>query len=347
MRDKSLAVVLGLYDSVVDQSKLPEALQRFADFIGARGCIVFEVPDRAAGTRLAVSVCSADSRPELIHDYIVKFGQQEFADQAPFVDCSLATDRIELFSESIIGKTKAQLRAQPNVRWMRAVGVRHRAGCLLDKDNRYVSRFSVQFSDEADLSSPDRRAALEDLLPHVAKAIDFGRPSAALAAMNAGLIAALDHLRIGVCLLDRQLRIVTANREFDRQAEAHRAFRIDPGRRLSMPDPTGHERFVELVNDALSHGRYGARPRKEAFALKSSSGREVLCVEIAPLAHVEAIGSKNFDGAIVYSHDTSLPIQCDTAVIRQAFGFTKAEGELIARLSPAAAALVLLLARNV
>jgi hypothetical protein len=36
MRDKSLAVVLGLYDSVVDQSKLPEALQRFADFIGAR-----------------------------------------------------------------------------------------------------------------------------------------------------------------------------------------------------------------------------------------------------------------------------------------------------------------------
>jgi DNA-binding NarL/FixJ family response regulator len=125
------------------------------------------------------------------------------------------------------------------------------------------------------------------------------------------------------------MRIVATNREFDRQADQHRAFRVDPTGHLSMPRATDQKRFFELVNDALCHGRHGARPRKEALALKSSGGIEVLCVEVVPLSHVEEIGSKNFDGAIVYSHDTSQPIQCDTAVVRLAFGFTETEGALI------------------
>lgn len=37
----------------------------------------------------------------------------------------MSSDRIELVGETIFGKSKAQLRAQPNVWWMRALGIQH------------------------------------------------------------------------------------------------------------------------------------------------------------------------------------------------------------------------------
>jgi len=244
----------------------------------------------------------------------------------------LSSEKIELVDESIMGKTKTELRAQPNVRWMRALGIKHRAGGLLDKDNKNLSRFSVQFSTDANPLDGKMRAGLDGLLPHMAKALDLGGPTAALAATNRGLISALDHLRVGVCLLDRHGRVATTNLEFDRQTEAHRAFRMDPSGRLMMPEAVDQSRFSALIGDALSHGCHGchgARPRKDAISLKSQNGHDFLCVEVVPLDHLDEIGSAQFGGAIVYSHDTSLPETCDTAAIRAAFGLTAAETALV------------------
>jgi hypothetical protein len=147
--DRMRELALDIYDTVVDQSKLPGALQRFAEAIDARGCIVFEMPDRSVGPTLTVSAHSEGYEPAVINNYISHFAVQELADQAPFEACSLSSDKIELVDESIMGKTKAELRAQPNVRWMRALGIKHRAGGLLDRDNKNLSRFSVQFSTDA------------------------------------------------------------------------------------------------------------------------------------------------------------------------------------------------------
>jgi len=45
MRVQSQDLVLRFYDTVADHSKLSNVLQEFAEFISARGCIVFEIPN--------------------------------------------------------------------------------------------------------------------------------------------------------------------------------------------------------------------------------------------------------------------------------------------------------------
>lgn len=75
--DRMRELALDIYDTVVDQSKLPGALQRFAEAIDARGCIVFEMPDRALGQHLTVSAHSEGYEPAVINNYISRFAQQE------------------------------------------------------------------------------------------------------------------------------------------------------------------------------------------------------------------------------------------------------------------------------
>lgn len=69
MRD----LILDIYDTVVDQSKLSRTLQRIADATGARGCIVFELTDFSQGQRLTASAHSDGYEQSLINQYISQF----------------------------------------------------------------------------------------------------------------------------------------------------------------------------------------------------------------------------------------------------------------------------------
>lgn len=80
------------------------------------------------------------------------------------------------------------------------------------------------------------------------------------------------------------------------------------------------------MSNALNHGRFGARPRKEAVV---SSVDPVLCIEIAPLTRSEEISSRSFDGFILCSTDTSLPVRCDPTPMQSTFGLTPAEMAIV------------------
>lgn len=169
---------------------------------------------------------------------------------------------------------------------------------------------------------------MTDVLPHIAKALELGQPAAQLALAHRSLVAAMDRLRIGVCILDGRGNVVLTNKEFQRQREAYGAFRIDARGRLRLHNGADQQRFAALMSDALNHGRFGARPRKEAIATTSESAISALCIEISPLDQVEDLGSAGLGGSILYSIDTNLPIDCDAAPMRRAFRLTETEAVL-------------------
>lgn len=95
---------------------------------------------------------------------------------------------------------------------------------------------------------------------------------------------------------------------------------------MRINDGPGHSQFETLKAHGNNHGKFGARPRKEAIGLAEEHS---LCVEVAPLHRAAEIGSKAFDGFLVCSTDTSLPVECDPAPMQQAFGLTDAELALV------------------
>ncbi len=167
-------------------------------------------------------------------------------------------------------------------------------------------------------------------LPHIAKALDQGRPIRQLTVENQGLLAAVERLNIGICIIDSKGRVTLENNEFTRQRETFRVFDIDSKGRLRLFKKDDQQRFETLKADVLNHGKFGARPRKEAIA----TGDEMfLCIKMTPLKQVDEIGKKDFGGFILCSTDTSLPILCDPRLIGTAYGLTPAEIDVVGGVS--------------
>ena len=321
--------VLDIYDTVADPRLWPSVLDRFADQVGARGCIVFEWQgDDEQRTLDATHMSSRYERAKL-DQYLSIFQSFEIEDQNRFERLSLESDAIDLIDDSRLFDDEATLLARPNVQAMVANDMRHRAAGLLNKDNTSRSRFSIQLSASHGPMNADERATAVTFLPHIAKALDLGRPVQQLSAAHQKLVAAMDNLMIGVCILDARGFIVTTNQEFERQCDAYRTFRRSPEGKLHLSSQADERHFASLVSDAMNHGRFGARPRKEAIPVFNDGNIGALCIEVVPLQRSDEMGSANLDGTIVYSVDTSIPIGHDAIALQKVFGLTETEASLV------------------
>ena len=278
------------------------------------------------GDSLRNVIPSSAYDPAEIQKYIDLQITAETRDQDIFESHSLMQDGIDLIEDDVLADTVDDLKQLPNVQVLQKLGILHRAAGLLNKDNPAQSRFSVQLGVHRGRLTEAERAHRSLVLPHIAKALDLGRPAGQLARQHQGMMAAMDRLVIGVCVLDPNGYVVVENEEFRRQRDTYRMYKTEQNGALRFAKPEDQARFAALMESAMNHGQFGARPRKEAIATDAES---FLCVEIAPLTKSEEIGSGTFGGFIVYSTDTSRPIRCQTAPMKAAYGLTDTEMSLV------------------
>ena len=333
MSDDMRDLILDVYDTVADPSRWQGVLDKFAASLDAKGFVIFELHGYGNERELSASHFSSFHQIDLLQAYIDEYRDWELIDQDTFEAHSLASDSIDLIDDSVLAKSDEDLFRIPNVAQLLDYGIRHRHAGLLNKDNKTRSRFSVQLAADRGRLTAMERERMRNVLPHIAKALDLGRPALKLAAEHRSMVEAMDRLRIGVCVLDAQGRAVVTNSEFDRQTDIYGAFRTDHSGKLKLHDDADHGRFATLLQDAANHGRFGARPRKEAVSVSRNGEAAVLSIEIAPVQHVAEIGSSRLGGVIVYSLDTSRPVSCDPTLIRHVYGLTGAETSLIEMVS--------------
>lgn len=322
-------LILDIYDTVLDPSKWTDVLDRVAHAVGARGCMIFELDDPLGkGGRLRAPHISSRYKRDAVEEYIKAFTELELEDQEVFARYSARGDGIDLIGDDVLAPTAAELALRPNSAAMREYGISHRAGALLSKDQPDRDRFSVQFSDRHGPLNGAARATLNLLLPHIAKASELARPVSQLVQRAQGLFEAIERLRVGVCMIRNNRQIVVENAEFARQREMVRIFRRTPNGLLEMVSSSDQVWFANLIGDAGAHGKYGARPRKEALA-GGDGETGGLAVEVVPLASADAFGEPRVDGFAVYSLDTSQPIPLDMRRVEMALSLTRSEAGLI------------------
>ena len=326
MQDDIQEMTLRIYDAVADASVWSSVLDRLVDRIGAQGSIIFEWADTDAARALRADLHSDSYSQEAVALYLEKCAHLEAADQDIVRDHTGAHDEIDLIDDTLIAKTKDALLQQEHVQKLQRLGILHRAAGVMNKDNRWISLFSVQLKAERPPLNPEERDYVQRLLPHLAKALDLSLPMRQLHTRHRAVMNVLNRLKIGVCILDGQGNVAAKNEEFRRQVETFNTFDITSSGHLTIADAEGQKRFARLKEDVRAHGTFGARPRKESF---SNQDNAFLCIELVPLDQVQEIGSARFGGYMLTSTDTSLPIQCNTARIREAYGLTEAEEALV------------------
>lgn len=318
-------LVLNIYEAVTHPHLWPDVLDRVSQQVDARGCIVFEWRSRNGTRQLEAPLMTSNYSSDVLDAYIEKYWRWESEDQDLFERQSLSADGIELVNELDLYANESDYLAQPHVKEMLDYGIRHRFGGLLDKDNPYRARFAIQTGKRRGPLTPPDHETLGMILPHVAKALDLSGPLGVSGLEHRALLSIIERFNVGVCLLDSSGRVALTNTEFCRQRDDYKAFWTDSKDRLVLHDKADHKQYSRLLDDALNHGSFGARPRKEAILINSQDIAGSICVEIIPLEKSEEIGSNPFNGALLISRDTTQPIDIDVDLAKLAFNLTPTE----------------------
>jgi DNA-binding CsgD family transcriptional regulator len=322
-------IILDIYDTAIDITRWPAVLDRVAHFVGARGAFIFELQGANPDRRITAPFFSSAYDPEVVKHYLATHNEQELVDQDTFARFSRSGDSIQLVPDDVLASNDEELLARPNVQQMLQYGIRYRAGALLNKDQLNNDRFALQFSGRAGPVSKEHLAKAALIMPHLAKALSISRPTTRLAQRFQSVADCIDMLVVGICILDASGSIVLVNREFQRQLDSYRAFRKDASGRLVMTSDATRALFAELRGSTANHGRYGARPRKEAIISDLDGGAHTLCIELAPLSSADQFGEPKLQGHIIYSMDTSKLYAIDVSIMEGLFGLTQSEAAIL------------------
>lgn len=315
-------LILSIYDAVSDKSLWPSVLDRVAHEAGAVGALIFELKEDGLTTPFSSSIFE-EEKLALYND---TFGHLELKEQQIYQRIALNEDQIAVIPDAVLYEDIEEFKMRPNVQYAMIRGLLHRTGSLLNKDNPNIFRFSVQYhKDRGPITHPEVEV-LNKYLPHLAKALDLSRPIVQLSSQNLGLLTAFNKLNIGVCILDKKGRVLDENIEFKRQKEKYNVFGKTIHDELIFLHEKDQKTFLNLKSDVNNHGKYGARPRKEAI---NANRDTVLCLEVSPFSQMEEMGNRPLEGHILFSRDTSLPFDCNILPMKKIYGLTNTEMKLI------------------
>lgn len=91
--------------------------------------------------------------------------------------------------------------------------------------------------------------------------------------------------------------------------------------------------LTELRGSLDNHGRFGARPRKEAIISVIENRPHTLCIEVAPLTSADEFGEAKLNGHIIYSMDTGNSYAIDREMLASVFSLTQAEASILEMLA--------------
>lgn len=326
-------LIPSIYDAAVDPGLWPELLDRICELVDARGAFIFDVETRIAAPRLHATYFTSGYDPRLVRNYLREHNDQELQDQATFAAHSQKTDGVELIPDIVLAPSREALMKRANARTMAGYGIHHRAGALLNKDHWNSDRFAMQFSERAGLPSGQRLQAVHTLMPHMAKALNIGRHTSRLVNERDAILESVNHLRIGICIVSGSGEIVFKNVEFARQLADYRAFVTTPGGKLLANDESVRAELQGLFSAAQNHGKFGARPRKEAVLHPLTADGFALCIEVCPLYSPRVLNERGFNGFVLFSLDASQAYEIDTAFMAQVFSLTKSEEAVLSMLA--------------
>lgn len=291
--------------------------------VGAFGAMIFDCAWQGATEQVALRHCSSIYDRELVSWYVDTFNPYEVADQGQFARLSSQGDEVNLIRCDDLYASRAELESRPNMTAMMNFGVRYRAGALLSKDTTAMDRFALQFRKDQGPIAESARLEMQRLLPHVAKALAMGRALDRSESQRIALTQALNALPFGIGIIRGNGDVIYRNTEFDQLCDAFRLARKGGAPRLLLPAlPPALQVLLRSAND---HGKFGARPLREAAFLPGATPGTGLFIEISPIAdhpELERFGENSF---LVSLLDTQRAHSLNAETVQRYFPMTESE----------------------
>lgn len=283
-----------LYEAALAPERWPEVLDRLARRCGGGGAVVTLVDPRYAEISLVFHASSVYT-PRIQQEYFEHYAAH---DRAGAVFTAPA-GRIVIDEE--LWPDPAEFARDPLIQWRRArTGLPRSIGINLNNGEGFSDCLLVQCADHAWPPPAAARAALRAFHPHVARAVQLGRLRAIVEARYRRFLEALDHLRIGVAVLEGNGAVVASNEVLRRVVEERGALRLHAERLVASvaEDDRALQACLRAALPVRSAGGGTPVPSAGHCRVRSRDGGSPCLLDIVPLGQPDLAG-----GALLFAID--------------------------------------------
>lgn len=207
--------------------------------------------------------------------------------------------------------------------WTRRLGIYHMVGVLFPTQHDATGVLGVHRNRAAGPYVAADRCQLATLFPHVRRALGLReRLRSSALARSAGL-AALEHIGIGVVVVDASRTVLYANRAAEQQLLSACAIGIR-AQRLYIDDPGLNGRLARLVREAERIAAGEVHMPGAAFAV-ARPGRLPVTVLVSPWRATWAHDDIAQPAALIFIGDPEASGSGAGQALREMFGLTRAE----------------------
>ncbi|WP_299960958.1 helix-turn-helix transcriptional regulator [uncultured Roseobacter sp.] len=224
------------------------------------------------------------------------------------------------------GLTAEALDSRADYRMLRRkVGVGRRWGVRFNADRLWFDAASIALPADQAAAPAALAPQLNGLLPHLTKAIELGRTFGLLKARYKAVLAALDHVKIGLAVALPSGELIVRNAELDRILSLQDGLSVDPSGRLAMPSEDLQAEVqagIQVVGDAAA-----GKSRKAEFlvAIPRPTRDPSFLLECAPLVDSSAEIASGLQGALISVVDPVSVPEIDMRRFVKLYKLTRAE----------------------
>ena len=310
-----------LYQGVSDSSQLSLALGLIQKMFGCRSAVLVMVDARDPTANF---VETSGSLHEHLQLYVEKYAQ---IDPAPARFLSLPAGRA--ISTNRLFTPEERATGQFYNEFFLPIGLIETLGGPLYSDDGNFAMIALMRGDDRPPFDEQETAYLEQLMPHITRALHLRRTFFRIDSKNVGLQATLDRLQAGLMLLAADGEALFVNAAMQALAKHNDGLRLDRNSRLLIIHTEARRRFDALLANVSAGGAGGivAAPR--------SGGRDyIMLVAPSPASSVQSDWERSESrGAVVVVHDPDSGSANTSEILEQGLGLSKGAARLVAALA--------------
>lgn len=319
--------LLTLYDAAYFDQDWVRALDAICDVSQARGVMVFATDH---SRQLAFDVGFSSSLYAGKDDVLQEYNRRFVADREKSWD----TEGVEILLRKPVYQpvldtdlwSMDYLRTVPEIRYIKEhVGVFRRVAFNLSDTPDLQSGLILQYG--TDIADPPQSDidTMPLLMPHVGKAIATSRFFSPLRQRYNAVLSVLDRLDLSVCLLDRQGRLVVANRAAQELLEERDSVYLAPDGRIRCRSETEDRAFAAAWTGIAQTSEGQGQITDTSLLVPRRGHADPLLAILSPLRDAAGEVDRSLSGAMVAFVDTTRVVKTDMEAFAATYGLTPAE----------------------
>jgi len=326
MLQKQSAALISIYEAANDSDGWNSSLDACVDYVDAYSAnILFHENSDNSKWRYSLGssrwrACSVEQMAKTI-EYFEKFDARawKFVHQHPKQTLHIDTD---FWSDTV------NLADREDYQFFRnELGFFRKAGSKLNDNRCWTDNIAFQFPAHLDAITERSLSRVRGLLPHAAKSIEMWRTFSILKSQYKAVLAALDHVKVGLCIAEPGGSIIVTNEEAQRILDLDKSLRLGDNKRLYCQSDTMQASINHAI-ESMCATSSGQNTQAECFGLVETRNQQQISIEVAPLRDAAGELANHFNGALITLVDLSSELEVDMTKIANACNLSPSEKDV-------------------